>query len=83
MPRTRLDRFSETPESYREQFNRILHVAMWRQGIQTKKELAIDLGISPEVLTRYFKTGMHDFEIKQLNKVLKFTEKEREQLWGC
>lgn len=83
MPRTRLDRFSETPEKYRENFKRTVRSAMWRKGISTQKALAIDMGLTADQIKQRFKTGFKDYELKRLNQILEFTEKERQQLWGC
>ena len=83
MPRTRLDRFSETPEKYLENFKRTVRSAMWRKGISTQKDLAIDMGLTADQIKQRFKTGFKDYELKRLNQILEFTEKERQQLWGC
>ena len=82
MPRTKLDRFSETPESYRRNVNRVVKIAMARSDIGTKMELAEKMNLTRNQINRCFRSGFWDHELKQLNQILKFTEAERDQIWG-
>lgn len=82
MPRTRLDRFSETPESYRRDVNRVVKTAMARSDISSNKELAEMLKLTSSQIHTRFKSGFDPYELKQLNRILKFTDHEREVILG-
>ena len=82
MPRTKLDRFSETPESYRRNVNRIVKTAMARADVASNKELAERLDLTQSQIHTRFKSGFNPYELKRLNQILKFTDKERETIWG-
>lgn len=82
MPRTKLDRFSQKPETYRNNVNRVVKTAMARSDIDSKKELAKQINLTETQIHTRFKTGFRDYELVELDRILKFTDKERETIWG-
>lgn len=83
MPRTRLDRFSQKPETYRKAVKKCIQAAMLREDISMFKTLAEDMGLNYRQLQgRIDKIGFRDYELVKLDRILKFTDKERETIWG-
>lgn len=83
MPRTKLDRFSQKPETYRKAVRKCIQSAMLREDISMFKTLAEDMGMNSRQLQgRIDKTGFKDYELVKLDRILKFTDKERETIWG-
>lgn len=83
MPRTKLDRFSQKPETYRKAIKKCIQAAMLRENIPMYKSLAADMGMNPRNLqNRINKIGFRDYELVKLDRILKFTDKERETIWG-
>ena len=83
MPRTRLDRFSQKPETYRKAVKKCIQAAMLREDISMFKTLAEDMGMNYRQLQgRIDKIGFRDYELVKLDRILKFTDKERETIWG-
>lgn len=83
MPRTKLDRFSQKPEIYRKAVKKCIQAAMIREDVPMFKSLAVDMGMNPRQLRdRINKSGFRDYELVKLDRILKFTDKERETIWG-
>ena len=82
MPRTKLDHFSENPETYRRAVNRTIKSAMGRCEIESKKQLGASIGLTENQTSYRFRNGWSDYELFRLNRVLKFTETERAQIYG-
>ena len=83
MPRTRLDRFSQKPETYRKAVKKCIQAAMIREDVPMFKSLAVDMDMNPRQLRdRINKSGFRDYELVKLDRILKFTDKERETIWG-
>lgn len=83
MPRTKLDRFSQKPETYRKAVKKCIQAAMLREDISMFKTLAEDMGLNYRQLQgRIDKIGFRDYELVKLDRILKFTDKERETIWG-
>ena len=83
MPRTKLDRFSQKPETYRKAVKKCIQAAMLRGDIPMYKSLAADMGMNPRNLqNRINKFGFRDYELVKLDRILKFTDRERETIWG-
>lgn len=83
MPRTKLDRFSQKPETYRKAVKKCIQAAMLREDISMFKTLAEDMGMNYRQLQgRIDKIGFRDYELVKLDRILKFTDKERETIWG-
>lgn len=83
MPRTKLDRFSNKPEIYRKAVKKCIQAAMLREDISMFKTLAEDMGMNYRQLQgRIDKIGFRDYELVKLDRILKFTDKERETIWG-
>lgn len=83
MPRTKLDRFSQKPETYRKAVKRCIQAAMIREDVPMYKSLAVDMDMNPRQLRdRINKSGFRDYELVKLDRILKFTDKERETIWG-
>lgn len=85
MARTKLDRFSNNPETYRKMVNRTIESAMKREGINTRKELGQRLGYTEsQIVSRFWrgKDGWSAWDIRRMNEFLYFTEYERNLLMG-
>lgn len=83
MPRTKLDRFSQKPETYRKAVKKCIQAAMIRGDVPMYKSLAVDMDMNPRQLRdRINKSGFRDYELVKLDRILKFTDKERETIWG-
>lgn len=82
MPRTKLDRLSESPATYRCAANRAIRTAMARSDVDSQKKLGDLLGLSQTQVCNRFKNGWSDFELFRLNRLLQFTPDEREKLLG-
>lgn len=83
MPRTKLDRFSQKPEAYRKAVKKCIQAAMLREDVTMFKSLADDMNMNPRQLRdRINKIGFRDYELVKLDRILKFTDKERETIWG-
>ena len=83
MPRTKLDRFSQKPEIYRKAVKKCIQAAMIREDVPMYKSLAVDMDMnSRQLRDRINKTGFRDYELVKLDRILKFTDKERETIWG-
>lgn len=82
MPQTKLDRFSQKPETYRKAV-KCIQAAMIREDVPMFKSLAVDMDMNPRQLRdRINKSGFRDHELVKLDRILKFTDKERETIWG-
>lgn len=83
MPRTKLDRFSQKPETYRKAVKKCIQATMIREDVPMFKSLAVDMDMNPRQLRdRINKSGFRDYELVKLDRILKFTDKERETIWG-
>ena len=82
MPRTKLDRFSNDPDTYRRMVNRTIREAMARQDISEQKVLAASIGLSQTQISNRFKKGWSSYELFRIDKVLHFTESEKIRLVG-
>lgn len=83
MPRTKLDRFSQKQETYRKAVKKCIQAAMIREDVPMHKSLAVDMDMNPRQLRdRINKSGFRDYELVKLDRILKFTDKERETIWG-
>ena len=83
MPRTKLDQFSQKPETYRKAVKKCIQAAMIREDVPMYKSLAVDMDMNPRQLRdRINKSGFRDYELVKLDRILKFTDKERETIWG-
>lgn len=85
MPRTKLDRFSNNPETYRATVNRIIESSMKMAGIDTHKELGQRLGYTETQIANRFgggKFGWSLWDIRRMNDFLHFDEKQRNLLFG-
>ena len=83
MPRTKLDRFSQKAETYRKAVKKCIQAAMLREDVPMFKSLADDMNMNPRQLRdRINKIGFRDYELVKLDRILKFTDKERETIWG-
>ena len=83
MPRTKLDRFSQKPETYRKAVKKCIQAAMLREDVPMFKSLADDMNMNPRQLRdRINKIVFRYYELVKLDRILKFTDKERETIWG-
>ena len=82
MPRTKLDRFSTDPDTYRRMVNRTIREAMARQEISEQQMLAASIGLSPTQISNRFKKGWSAYELFRIDKVLHFTESEKIRIVG-
>ena len=82
MPRTKLDRFSNNPDTYRRMVNRTIREAMARQEMSEQKVLAASIGLSPTQVSNRFKKGWSSYELFLVNRVLHFTDSEKIKLMG-
>lgn len=81
MPRTKLDQFSQKPETYRKAVKKCIQAAMIREDEPMYKSLAVDMDMNPRQLRdRINKTGFRDYELVKLDRILKFTDKERDDM---
>ena len=81
MPRTKLDQFSQKPETYRKAVKKCIQAAMIREDVPMYKSLAVDMDMNPRQLRdRINKTGFRDYELVKLDRILKFTDKERDDM---
>lgn len=56
---------------------------MIREDVPMYKSLAVDMDMNPRQLRdRINKSGFRDYELVKLDRILKFTDKERETIWG-
>lgn len=56
---------------------------MLREDVPMFKSLADDMNMNPRQLRdRINKIGFRDYELVKLDRILKFTDKERETIWG-
>lgn len=85
MPRTKLDKFSNNPETYRMIVNRVITSAMGMAGIKSRRELGEKLGYSESQVSDKFGRGKHGWtlwDIRRMNDFLYFTEPQRNLLFG-
>ena len=83
MPRTKLDRLSDNPETYRKTVNRVVRSAMARNDMTSMAVLGRSLGLSQTQIQYRFRTGWGDFELLKLNRMLAFTEDEQKKIMGA
>ena len=54
-----------------------------KKNVPMFKSLADDMNMNPRQLRdRINKIGFRDYELVKLDRILKFTDKERETIWG-
>lgn len=85
MPRTKLDRLSNNPETYRNTVNRVLESAMKMAGIKTWEELGEQLGYSRyQIVNKRWrgKEGFSAWDLYRMNRILPFSEYQRDLLFG-
>ena len=83
MPKTKLDRLSRDPETYRKMVNRTVKEAMARNDMPYIKDLASEIGLSDTQISNRFKKGWSAYELFRISQILKFTEHEAARLMGC
>lgn len=71
MPKVKLGKphVSITPAKRRETFNRVVMHAMIECGVRTQAELALQLGMTRQALSRRF-TGVSDWSFPELVKLI-------------
>ncbi len=82
MPRTRSDRLSRDPDTYRRMVNRTVKAAMVRNEMAYNKDLADKIGLSQTQISHRFQKGWSAYELFRIGQVLKFTEEEAARMMG-
>lgn len=83
MARTRLDRYTNNPETHKKTVNAVIRGAMAREGVRFDKQLCGPLGLTQQqIFTRFDHLGWSSWELFQLNKLLHFTAAEGCKLLG-
>ena len=79
MPKTKLDKYSV---SAAEKDERIIRIAMARNGLFTAKSLADKLGSEPSYVSRSLKKGLSNNMKLRIISILQMNEQERAALMG-